>query len=249
TGKRMMENAIKQAAATENTIIPLTRYDMNVSNAIIYTIKEQNITDVLIGLHKDSNQKTFLGPITENIISKSRETIYIYKYVQPFNTLKRMLVVVTPKAELEPGFRHWFSRVSTIAKAGGLSVHFYAEERTIEELKKLNLQSSNPVVAIHTPFSRWEDFLILSRELKQNDFLVIISSRKGHFSFQEDLDKLPYYMSRYFTNNSFIILYPKQLEATELPIEREDHFLIDAPVQVVNKAGDLIGRIFKRKKG
>src|SRR5690606_2927200 len=175
TGKRMMENAIKQAAATENTIIPLTRYDMNVSNAIIYTIKEQNITDVLIGLHKDSNQKTFLGPITENIISKSRETIYIYKYVQPFNTLKRMLVVVTPKAELEPGFRHWFSRVSTIAKAGGLSVHFYAEERTIEELKKLNLQSSNPVVAIHTPFSRWEDFLILSRELKQNDFLVIIS--------------------------------------------------------------------------
>jgi len=249
TGKRMMENAIKQAAATENTIIPLTRYDMNVSNAIIYTIKEQNITDVLIGLHKDSNQKTFLGPITENIISKSRETIYIYKYVQPFNTLKRMLVVVTPKAELEPGFRHWFSRVSTIAKAGGLSVHFYAEERTIEELKKLNLQSSNPVVAIHTPFSRWEDFLILSRELKQNDFLVIISSRKGHFSFQEDLDKLPYYMSRYLTNNSFIILYPKQLEATELPIEREDHFLIDAPVQVVNKAGDLIGRIFKRKKG
>ena len=249
TGKRMMENAIKQAAATENTIIPLTRYDMNVSNAIIYTIKEQNITDVLIGLHKDSNQKTFLGPITENIISKSRETIYIYKYVQPFNTLKRMLVVVTPKAELEPGFRHWFSRVSTIAKAGGLSVHFYAEERTIEELKKLNLQSSNPVVAIHTPFSRWEDFLILSRELKQNDFLVIISSRKGHFSFQEHLDKLPYYLSRYFTNNSFIILYPKQLEATELPIEREDHFLIDAPVQVVNKAGDLIGRIFKRKKG
>ena len=46
-GKKMMEKAINQAAATEDTIIPLTRYDMNISNGIIYTIKEQNITDVI----------------------------------------------------------------------------------------------------------------------------------------------------------------------------------------------------------
>ena len=54
-----MEKAINQAAATENTIIPLMRYDMNISNAIIYTIKEQNITDLIIGLHKEANQKIF----------------------------------------------------------------------------------------------------------------------------------------------------------------------------------------------
>ncbi|HJY23534.1 MAG TPA: cation:proton antiporter, partial [Hanamia sp.] len=147
TGKKMMESAIKQAAATENTLIPLTRYDMNVSNGIIYTIKEQNITDVLIGLHKNANQKDFLGPITENILSKSGQTIFIYKPVQPFNTLKRMVVAVLPKAQMEIGFKHWFARISTIAKAGGLSVHFFAEEGTIAELKKLNVQSASPVVA------------------------------------------------------------------------------------------------------
>ncbi len=252
SGKKMMDTAIKQAAATENTIIPLTRFDVNISNGIIYTIKEQSITDVLIGLHKDANQKDFLGPITENILNKSPETIFIYKYVQPFNTLKRMIVAVTPLAELEPGFGHWFSRLTTIAKAGGLSIHFFAAETTIEELKKLNVLSVSPAVATYSAFNNWEDFLIMSRELKQNDFFVIVSSRKGYVSYHEPLEKLPYYLSKYFTNNSFIIIYPKQL-ANNLKTEEDktDHFLLEAivdKVQAVNKAGNYLSRMFKKKK-
>ena len=36
--------------------------------------------------------------------------------------------------------------------------------------------------------------------------------RKGHPSFHQALDKLPYYLSNYFNQNSFLIVYPKQLE-------------------------------------
>ncbi len=253
SGKKMIDNAIKQAAATENTIIPLTRFDMNISNGIIYTIKEQNITDVLIGLHKDANQKDFLGSVTENILNKSCETIFIYKYVQPFNTLKRMVVAITPNAELEPGFTHWFSRILTISRAGGLSIHFFASDATILELKKLNVESTSPAEAIYTTFSNWEDFLILSRELKLNDFFVIVSSRKEHPSYTGQLEKLPYYLSKYFINNSFIIIYPKQVGDGCAPGGKEpvDHFLLDAigdKVQAVNKAGNYISKIFKKKK-
>lgn len=251
--KKMMDNAIKQAAATEDHIIPLIRYDVNISNGIIYTIKERNITDVLIGLHKDSNQIEFFGPVTENLLSKSWETIFIYKSIQPFNTLKRMIIAVTANAELEPGFNHWFNRISTIAKAGGLPVHFFANDLTIDELKKFNSQSSNPVVASYSAFSHWEDFLIMSRELKQNDFFVIVSSRKGHISYNENLEKVPYYLTKYFTNNSYIIIYPKQLESDQVLNEKDhsDNFILEAiadKVQVVNKAGSYISRMFKKKK-
>jgi len=252
-GKKMMEKAINQAAATENTIIPLTRYDMNISNGIIYTIKEQNITDVIIGLHKEANQKDFLGPITENILSKSVVTIFIYKYVQPFNTLKRMVVAITPGAELEEGFIHWFSRISTISKAGGLAIHFFADDATASELKRLNVQQPSPSVATYTTFNQWEDFLILSRELKLNDFFVIVSSRYGHISYIPQLEKLPYYLSKYFLNNSFIIIYPKQTPS-ELPVnekENTDTSILDTlaeKVQVVNKAGNYISNIFRKKK-
>jgi hypothetical protein len=253
SGKKMMQKALNHAAATENTLIPLTRYDFNISNAIIYTIKEQNITDVLIGLHKNANQKDFLGPITENILSKTGETIFIYKNVQPFNTLKRMVVVVTPDAEKEPGFNHWFGRICTIAKTGDLSFHFFATEHALSELEYLNSQSATPVTATYNQFSDWEDFLILARELKPNDFFVIVSSRKGHISYNQNLERLPYYLSKYFIHNSYIIIYPKQSDNDIVLNEKDnsENFLLDAladKVQAVNKAGGYISKMFRKKK-
>ena len=165
-----------------------------------------------------------------------------------------MVIAVTPKAEMEPGFEHWFLRISTIAKTGGMSLHFFADSNTIGELKKLNINSLSPVVATYTIFNKWEDFLILGRELKQNDFFVIVSSRKVQISYMPELEKLPYYLSRYFTNNSFIIIYPKQLIAQSKPESEPENYLLEAfadRVQVVNKevgkAGSFISKLLRRR--
>ena len=163
-----------------------------------------------------------------------------------------MIVAVTPKAELEAGFKHWFSRILNISRAGGLSIHFFADTKTIKELQKINTGSPNPAVAAYNAFNNWDDFLILSRELKQNDFFVIVSSRKEHISYNKQLEKLPYYLSKYFTNNSFIMIYPQQLSNLLIDeTEHSDNYLLDAladKVQVVNKAGSYISNIFKKKK-
>jgi Kef-type K+ transport system membrane component KefB len=252
-GKKMMEKALKQAAATENALIPLTRYDMNISNGIIYTIKEQNITDVLIGLHHNWDQDNFLGPIAERILVRTSETLFIYKSVQPFNTLKRMVVVVSGNAELEPGFSHWFAKLSTIAKEAGIYIEFFGKEESLQELKDLNELSANPVQATFNRFVNWEDFLVFTRELKPNDLFVIISSRKGHVSYHAALEKLPYYLTNYFGQNSFIMLYPKQLEMglNMSDVQHVDGSLMETladKVSVVNKAGGLFSRIFRRKR-
>jgi Kef-type K+ transport system membrane component KefB len=251
-GKKMMTKAVTHAASTENTIIPLTRFDMNISNGITYTIKEKNITDILIGLHRETNQKDFLGPTAEQILRRISETIFIYKPMQPFNTLKRMVVVVTPAAEFEPGFSHWFNKLSTIAKEAGMSLEYFANEATITELKNRQKEHAHPAKMIFKLFSEWEDFLIFSRELKQNDLLIIVSSRSGHISYHPMLDKLPYYLSNYFKDNSFIMLYPKQLEfsATAESLEGTDGSLVETiagPSGVVSKAGSYLKRLFHRK--
>ncbi|WP_207427465.1 cation:proton antiporter [Pedobacter sp. SYSU D00535] len=242
-GKKMIDRALKHASATENTLIPLTRFDMNISNGITYTIKEQNISDVLIGLHQNSNQEDFLGPVAERILERTSETIFIYKSIQPFNTLKRMVVAVPPHAESEPGFVHWLNKLGTIAKEAGLPIVFYAANEALEHLK--NHFSSSSVKVDCKPFHNWDDFLIFSRELKQNDLFWIISSRKGHISYVEQLEKLPYYLSNYLTNNSFIILYPKQMETDMLGGETFIETISDK-INVVNKAGSFLKRLFRR---
>lgn len=248
--KKLMDIAVKQAASSENTVIPLIRFDMNVSNGIIYTIKEQKITDLLIGISKETNKLDFAP--AENILSKSSDSLFAYKSVQPFNTLKRMVVAIPSNAELEPGFLHWFGKIAAIANIGSLPVHFFANDDTFEEIKKANENLAEPVVISYNHFSDWQDFLVMSGELKPNDFFVIVSSRYGHISHSENLEKIPYYLFKYFTRYNYMIIYPHQQLEDNLLDEKEvpENLLetIADKVQVVNKAGNYISNIFKRKK-
>jgi len=222
-GKKMMQKAIKHAMATDNTVMPLTRFDYNISNGIVYTIKEHNFTDIVIGLHhKSSENDDFFGPTADKILKRTHETVYIYKARQPFNTLKRMVVLVPMRAELEPGFLHWFNKLHTSSKETGLPLVIYAHPQTIEHLEMANQHKPSPLKITYTEFTNWDDFLIFSRDVKSNDLFIIVSSRKGHVSYHSQLDKLPYHLSKYFDKNSFILLYPKQLEHG-----REDVQLVD----------------------
>lgn len=211
-GKKMLDKAVKHAAATDNIIVPLTRFDFNISNAIVYTIREHQITDIVIGLHHKANIRDFLGPTTDRILKRTLETVFIYKSEQPFNTFRRMVVVVPPNAELEPGFMHWFNKLTTISKMADLPLVFYASTPTIEQIKQTNDLRALPLALKYQEFNVWDDFLIFSREIKSNDLFIIISSRKGHVSYDPYLDKIPSHLTRYFEKNSFIILFPKQIE-------------------------------------
>lgn len=251
--KTMMDKAVNHAAATGQVIIPITRFDMSISNGIIYTLKEQNIQNLLIGLHHEANQNNFLGPTAEKILRHTSETVFIYKSVQPFNTLRRIVVVVSPKAELEPGFGHWFVKITTIAKTAGLPLDFFAAADSIKELQDQKRDKKSEAKMNFHDFSQWDDFLIFTREVKKNDLLVIVSSRKGHVSFQPQLDKLPYYLSNYFTGNSFIMLYPQQVEKG---LHMDDIQYVDGALAetlsgkmtTVGKAKGFWKRMFRSKK-
>lgn len=252
-GRKIIEQAVKHAAATENIIFPLTRFDINISHGIIYTIKEHNITDILIGLHHNSEQQDFFGPTAETIFSRVPDTIYIYKPAQPFNTLKRMIVAVPPMAQLEPGFLHWFGKLTSVAKAAGMPVFFYADADTTIELEKASLKIAKTVKIVLNQFNTWGDLSLLKSELKTNDLFVIITSRKDHISYNEQLDKLPYYLSTYFKTGSFIILYPKQLQQFVNMEEDLQQFgtsligTISGKMSVISRMGDALKKILPKR--
>lgn len=251
-GKKMINAALKRASATENSLTPLTRYDINISNGIIYTIKEHNITDVLLGLHRNANAKDFLGSTTEKILRRTYETIYIYQGLQPFNTLKRMIIVAPPKAELEPGFAHWMQKLILASKEAGLNIVFYGSAETIKEAQEY-LSHAGITNAELNRFTNWKDFATLAVELRPNDLFVVVASRKGHVSYTPQLDKLSYYLTNYFAETSFLLIYPKQLEygVKMEDIEHADGTLIETITDNVSRVGKVaayIRRIFSGRK-
>lgn len=251
-GKKILDKAEQHAIASGHTIVPIIRYDSSISNGIIYSIREHNITDVVIGLHKDANPKKFLGEKGESITKRIFEQIYIYKPVQPLNTLKRIVAVAPPNAEKEAGFIHWLNKLFLIGKENALELIYYAHPTTMAFIKNIAQKNHNQLTLSFKEFSNWDDFLILSREIRPNDLFIIISSRKGGNSYVPQLTKLPYYLSHYFNANSFILIYPKQIEAgiNMGDIQQADSGLIETlteQIGSITKVGKYLKKTFGNK--
>jgi hypothetical protein len=215
-GKKILEKAVQQAAGAGEEILPLLRYDANISNGIVYSLKEHHITDLVIGLPPQATLEDFGSATVTRMMARRSETLFIYKPVQPINTLKAMIVVAPRYAETDPGFEYWFQQVITLARDGGMSVAFYAPADTLTSLEQLHRELLQTVSASFSVFEDWEDFLFFSGVVGNNDLFIMITSRPGNQSYEPAMKKLPYYLTRYFKERSCMLLFPQQAVAASL---------------------------------
>ena len=211
--KKVLNMAFTTASATDNVLQDLLRYDLNVANAIISVIKEQGITDLVLGLHQGKGVvSSFLGNMTEAILGQSNVTTLIYRPIQPIATVKRHLVVVPARAEKEVGFPMWVNKVWNIIHNSGAKAVFYASEDTTMYLKEI--YKKRPIEAEFSSFDDWDDFLIMSREIKSDDTLWVVMSRRERLSYHANMSRIPNYLNKYFQSNSFVLVYPIQAGET-----------------------------------
>ena len=211
--RRLLENAALTAAATDTHLQELQRYDLNVTNAILSVILEHRITDLVLGLHKEKGiPSSFLGRITEGILDYSDVTTLIYKPAQPLSTMKRHLVVIPVQAEKEAGFPQWVARVWNVIQNTGAKAIFYGSSDTLGRLKTLLGKRGGEME--FTEFSDWEDFLIVFRDVHKDDNLWIVMSRHNGISFNPSMNRIPGYLNKYFQQNSVILVYPLQANAS-----------------------------------
>ena len=211
--RRLLENAALTAAATDTHLQELQRYDLNVTNAILSVILEHRITDLVLGLHKEKGiPSSFLGRITEGILDYSDVTTLIYKPAQPLSTMKRHLVVIPVQAEKEAGFPQWVARVWNVIQNTGAKAIFYGSSDNLGRLKTLLGKRGGEME--FTEFSDWEDFLIVFRDVHKDDNLWIVMSRHNGISFNPSMNRIPGYLNKYVQQNSFILVYPLQANAS-----------------------------------
>jgi len=247
---KILEKAAEEASAADVNLQELMRYDLNIVNGISSVVKEHKITDIILGLHKQKLlSESFLGYTTESILSKTNATTLIYKSVQPLSTIKRNVVIIPEKAEKEIGFPFWLVKVWNIGKNTGAKLVIYASQATINYLKEVN--KKHPVDIEFNEFSDWEDFLIISRDVKKDDNILIIMSRKNHLSFTNTMNKIPTYLNKYFSENNFLLIYPMQLGVFENERNNLKNPSVLEPLQEnlerLDEIGKTITKIFKRK--
>lgn len=246
TARKVLEKATKIAAATDIQLHGLLRYDLNVTNGISNVVKEHKISDLLLGLHvKKGISDNFLGNLTEGVLTKCNTTTLIYKPSQPLATIRRHLIVVPKRAEKEIGFPFWILKIWNIAKNTGSKLVFYAPPQTLKYIQEIN--QKHPVESEFNEFSDWDDFLILAREVKSDDNLIIVLSRKERPSYQSNMAKIPGYLNKYFQTVNYILIYPIQTDVMDLPeVDLKNPSLLE-PIEKLDEIGKTIAKLFKRK--
>ena len=212
--RRVLQTAVNTAAATDTRMKHLLRYDLSISNAIASVVKEREITDLVVGLHKEKDiPAAFLGHIVESVLAESSVSTFIYKPAQPISTVRRHLIIIPELAEKEIGFNQIIFRLRNVTQNTGAATVFYGSEATLNALKKLLAKKSGE--ASYIEFNDWDDFLIVFRDIKPDDTMWIILSRKEGLSYAPAMARIPKYLNKYFQANSFVLAYPVQAGMNE----------------------------------
>lgn len=244
--QKTLNKASETASSTDHFLIELLRYDTSVEHGISGVIHENKITDLVLGLHeKKGMDDSFLGNLTEGLLSKANTTTFIYKSHQPFDTHKRHLILVPPYAEKELGFPFWLVKIWNIARNTGARIIFYVAPETQAYLS--DILKNHPIRVDFRIFPDWDELANLNIQLKPDDNLIMVLSRKGTISYHPKLEQVPNLINTWLKHNSFILIYPNQPKVSGMAINEMIHGSLVGPIERLDWIGRIVSNLLKRK--
>lgn len=203
-----LEEFIKDATASDTQADIISTIDHNPGSGMARMAKETMADIIILGWPRRIGFIDKLIGEKLDLVLKTDKLLFICNFNTPLIQNKKIAVAVPPFAELEMRFSLWVDKVTELAKELSLPLEFHCNKSTEEVLKKL---ADKKGVGKNTSFQLlddWNDFLILSRSIKEDSLFILVSARKGSVSYLHTLDNLPTRMERYFAKNNKIIVYP-----------------------------------------
>lgn len=207
--QKLFERAMQCSAASERVLDTCLRYDTSYTNGILNLIREYNVSDLLLDI--DSNKfikESLLKKISHNEMHNGDVTTFVYRSCQPIQTIKRQVIVIPPHAELEFGFRSWIVRIWNLLRSTGESALIYADKNTMTVIQGIN--KGVPIPIETREFNNYKELPMVAKELKADDGLIFIMSKRLNPSYHESMENIPSYIDTHFTGINFVLVYPYQ---------------------------------------
>lgn len=237
--EKLLGAAVNMAAGADVKINPITRYDNDVVSGISNVIKEQNITDLIIGLEEEKGfSPSFTYNLYNGYLRNKDINVIIYHAVQPVATIKKYAVLIPANAEREPGFFHSLLRVWNIGKNSGAKMSFYANDKTTQILKSI-IKKANIEAAFNTVIT-WQEAQDAACNLAQDEGLIILMADRGMHSYFSQMQQVPEILNKNLNNNNYILIYPFSKIDKTVTEKRAVSNLDDFA-----DIGKIIGKIFK----
>lgn len=237
--EKLLHSATDTAAAADVKIQPLKRYDNDVINGVNNVIKEQNITDIIIGLEDEKGfSPSFVYNLYNGYLQNDHVNVLVYHAAQPLSTIKKYAVMIPENAHKEAGFFHALLRVWNIARNSGATIVFYASETILDILQKI-IKKAN-IEAEFIIMNSWKDGEKTAAELKEDEALIVFMAKRGMKSYIPQMRLIPELLNRNLRNNNYLLIFPFS-EFDESDVEKRSVGNHDDFMEI----GNVIKKIFK----
>jgi len=236
--EKTLHIAVDTGAAADVKIQPLTRYDNDVASGISNVIKEQKITDLVIGIQPDKGfTPSFVYNLANGYLQNDNVNTLIYHAAQPISTVKKYIVLIPARADREPGFFQALLRVWNIAKSSGAEMEFYTNELITGIIQRV-VKKSSIELSLNT-IGKWREAEQAAARLAEDEGLIIFMAKRGMVSYFPQMGFMPEFLNQHALGNNFLLIYPSSQEnpeeAEKRSISNHDDFI---------EIGRMISRIF-----
>lgn len=218
-GRTALKTAREAVDEMDVKVDEIERFDLNIVSGLVNVAKERDCSDIIVGMHRKTNiVDTFYGQMIENLLAATNKMILMSRCYIPVNTLRRIVVFVPQKAEYETGFQMWVERIGNLATQLACRVEFISYHETSAYIRGVLAADKYTIRTDFLEMKSWDDFIIYSSRIQDDDLLVVIGARPASVSFSSDLENIPMYLSRYFSRQNLLVIYPEQFgKDAEMP--------------------------------
>lgn len=247
--RKELEKFVLQGSASETKVNTIATIDHNPASGIVRTSKEIMADIVVIGWPQRTGffDKIF-GEKTDSIISNVDRNLFICRFTRPLFEKKRLVFICPPFSEKESGFPLIVQKVHRISQEFSIPIILHAEEKTHDAVQLIlkNLKLSSKIN--FKPFTYWEDFLVITKDIDPNDLIVFNAARRGSISYKPSLERIPAKFERYLNQNDLIVIYPQE-HVSGISIDDYENFSpapLSKGIEAIEQIGKGIGNIFKK---
>ena len=209
--RKKLDEFVKQGSASETKVNIITTIDHNAASGIARISKEISADIIILGWPQRTGFiDKLIGEKMDSILSNTNKTIFICHLEKPLSQLKRIVIATPPLTEHENGFGLWLTKMAKLAQELSIPILLYCNEATHRAVER-NFRKEKLTVSITiSAFTDWEDFLVISKDVHEEDLFVLVSARKGATSYLGVMENLPSKLEKHFTANNRFVIYPQQ---------------------------------------
>lgn len=247
--ERLLAHAVVHAAEIDVPVNPVTRVARNPASGIVEAATERRVSDIVIGWNgARSAQQRIFGTVIDQMLEQSSQQVWVCKLEHSINTFQRLVVVVPPLVDHNPGFYEAVRSLKQLAAQLGATIQALVVQDNADRFRQHFNEVAIEADVAFMQIASWQALdTALQDSVNDTNLIVLLSAREGTIAYERSLARLPQLLAD--LHASFLVLYPSEkairsvstLQPQGLPdILAENRVLLDLTTPSYEKAVDAL---------